>query len=169
MISFSLLGWFFLTKIYFFSPFLVDGPSMMPNLESGELFIIDEGDYLKEEPQRGDIVVFSFEDKPDYFYVKRVVGLPGEKVTLNREGVFIQKNDDQAVKLDESYLTNIDESVRQEYMYKPKVAKKFKVPDEKYFVLGDNRNHSFDSRSFKDPYVPKNRIKGKYLVTLFHI
>ncbi|MBU1953900.1 signal peptidase I, partial [Patescibacteria group bacterium] len=75
-------------QICFFSPFMVDGPSMEPTFHGGEIIFVErvaaEATY-----RRGDLVVFSFADKPDYYYVKRIIGLPGETVKIISDGVYV--------------------------------------------------------------------------------
>lgn len=166
MISVTFLGWLLVTKIFFWSPFLVEGPSMEPTLLDGQLFVLDQRAYHKDEPQRGDIIVFAFEEDPDYFYIKRVLGLPGEKIAIKKDGVYVAQ-DGEMVKIEEPYISHIADSHKQVYRYKPESTQYYRVPEDSYFVLGDNRLHSLDSRSFQNPYIPKQDIKGKYIVTLF--
>ena len=71
----------------FFSPFVVQGDSMLPGLRSGEVFLVDRATYGKSDPARDDIVVFFLDEDPAYFYVKRVIGLPGDHIYLEKDGV----------------------------------------------------------------------------------
>ena len=148
------------------SPFLVDGPSMLPTLNDGDLFILDSRAYASAEPQRGDIVVFSDEKDPDYYYVKRIVGLPGERLHVTQDGIYVE---DKGVKEDlpEPYLAHA--AGDKNYAMDGYEDEVFAVPGDKYFVLGDNRSHSLDSRSFAYPFIPKTLIKGKYLFTLIDL
>src|SRR5262245_54632480 len=99
--SITLLTLTFAYRMLFYSPFLVDGDSMYPTLSNGELFVLDKWEYREHEPKRGDIIVFYNGDK-NYFYVKRVIGLPEETVKISQMGVFIkQKNTEAFTKLDE--------------------------------------------------------------------
>ncbi len=149
-------------RVFYSTLFFVDGPSMLPTLRNGELFWLDEYTYMQELPQRGDIVVFSFLEEPDYFYVKRVIGLPGERVFIDGKQVTIEKNG-LKFHLDENYL-ELEDSID---LAKELGHDRFTVPQGKYFVLGDNRSHSLDSRLFRDPYVPLDRIKGKFFLQLW--
>jgi signal peptidase I len=153
-------------RLMTFSPYLVEGPSMEPTLHSGELFILDQEAYKKADPQRGDIVVFSDPDKPDYFYVKRILGLPEERLHVTDKGLYIE-NHGKTEELPEPYLANAG-GISKSYALDGYRDEIFAVPDGKYFVMGDNRSHSLDSRSFIYPFIPKENIKGKYLFTLIH-
>ncbi|MBP7058395.1 signal peptidase I [Candidatus Gracilibacteria bacterium] len=163
-----------IAQLNLFSFFMVDGPSMEPTLQSGQVFILDQFSYGVAKPKRGDIVVFNLADKPDYFYVKRIVGLPGEKISVNNDGVYLHFAGGGEEKLDESYLgpvtVSTEDALRQSELSlinRSNAEKLYLVPMDKYFVLGDNRTHSLDSRYFRDSYVSKPEIKGKYLFTLF--
>lgn len=121
-------------------PFLVNGASMEPNFHNNDYLIVDEISYRFKEPQRGEVVVFKYPGDERYYYIKRIIGLPGEEVEIKDGKVFIFNNEfSEGFVLDESYLPkNLITSGN----------KKVKVEDGKYFVMGDNRNFSFDSRSW---------------------
>ncbi len=108
--------------------------------------------YLFSEPARGDIIFFYFPDDPKHEekFVKRIIGLPGEKVTITGGKVYIN---DSTEPLDEPYL-------KEEWVYNVGPYE-FEVPEGCYFVMGDNRNTSRDSRVWKNPYVPKEDIIGQ--------
>jgi signal peptidase I len=167
MVGFPILIWSLITRMAFTSFFMVDGPSMDPTLKSGQLFLVDQYTYTNSEPKRDDVVVFSFEEEPDYYYVKRVVGLPGEKVSVENDGVYLHFAGGGEQKLDEPFLPFQTQEAAGSYWKKSAAKSLFDVPSDKYFVLGDNRSHSLDSRYFSDHYVPRERIKGKYLFTIF--
>lgn len=129
-------------RYFLIQPFYVKGASMEPNFYDKEYLIIDELSYRFNQPKRGDIVVFRYPQDPQEYFIKRVIGLPGEKVQLKNGEVYIfnQINPDGA-KLEEPYL--------------PANHKTFALNEEpvtlgqnQYFVLGDNRNSSRDSRYF---------------------
>lgn len=141
-------------RIAFLSPFMVEGNSMEPTLHSGELFIIERSQEKLTDLRRGDIVVFSFDD--EYFYVKRVIALPGETLRIGGDVVEIKKTgEDVYKKLNEPYLMGDVVNYGDERF--------FIVPEGEYFVMGDNRLHSKDSRTFIDPYVSLENIYGKYV------
>ena len=122
--------------------------SMEPFLETGKTVYVNRLAYLKKDVQRGDVVWFKGEDVE--ILVKRVIGLPGDKITFEDGYVFV--ND---VVLDESAY--LDEDVE------TMCYKIFYVPEGCYFMLGDNRNNSKDSRFFQYPYISKDDIIGKYI------
>jgi signal peptidase I len=102
--------------------------------------------YILSEPKRGDIIVFKFPDNEDIPYVKRVIGLPGEEVEIVDGKVYVDSK-----LLDEPYLTTSPKG-----SYGP-----YSVPDDSYFMLGDNRNSSVDSRFWDNTFVNKEKILGK--------
>ena len=121
-------------------PFLVNGASMEPNFYNNDYLIVDEISYRFKEPQRGEVVVFKYPGDEKYFYIKRIIGLPGEEVETKDGKVFIfNKENPNGFVLNEPYLSdNLTTSGN----------KRVKVDDNKYFVMGDNRNFSFDSRNW---------------------
>lgn len=117
--------------------------------------------YLKDDPQRGDIVIFHYPDDESIYYVKRVIGLPGETVMIEDGKVYINGSD---TPLDEPYLAEPMEG-----SYGP-----YTVPEGCYFMLGDNRNNSRDARFWENKYVKKDKIIAKvlfcyYPLSLIHI
>lgn len=156
MTNFFLI-WFVVTKAYFWTPFLIEGASMEPTFHSGEVVMIDrdKASFInkKTDLKRGDIVVFAFNDQ--FYYVKRVIGLPGETLKINKEGVFVKNNFGKFELLNEPYL------MANRFFYGDE--RFFQVPAGKYFVLGDNRDHSKDSRYFGDPYIPAESVYGRFI------
>ncbi len=114
--------------------------------------------YLNEGPERGDVIFFYFPDDETQKYVKRVVGLPGEKVTIEEGKIYI--NDSQ-VPLEEPYL--------KEEWTKGTGPYVFQIPEDSYLCLGDNRNRSADAREWNNPYVAREKIIGKAIFTYFPI
>lgn len=110
--------------------------------------------YLKEEPERGDVIFFYFPDDETQKYVKRIIGMPGEKVTIEDAKVYIDGE-----LLDEPYL-------KEEWVVKTGPYE-FEVPEDSYFCMGDNRNRSADAREWNYPYVAKEKIIGKALWVYF--
>jgi len=121
-------------------PFLVNGASMEPNFHNNDYLIVDEISYRFKEPQRGEVVVFKYPGDEKYFYIKRIIGLSGEEVEI-KDGKIIVFNKEfpDGFILSEPYLPN---------NLITSGNKRVKIDDDKYFVLGDNRNFSFDSRSW---------------------
>jgi signal peptidase I len=106
--------------------------------------------YIKEGPERGDVIFFYFPDDETQKFVKRVIGLPGEKVTIKEGKVYIN---DSEVPLDEPYL--------KETWIRGAGPYEFVVPEDGYFCMGDNRNSSHDARYWVNTYVMKDKIIGK--------
>lgn len=106
--------------------------------------------YYFNDPERGDVVLFDPPFEEQYYYVKRVIGLPGETITI-RDGLVYINNSDEP--LEEPYLA---ESPRGSFG-------PYTVPKDSYFVMGDNRNHSNDSRYWSVKYVPRENIYAKAL------
>ena len=130
----------FLIRNFLMQPFLVSGASMEPNFNSGNYLIVDEVTYRLRPPERGGVVVFKYPGNPSVYYIKRVVGLPGEKVEIKNGSVYISnKANPNGFLLQEAYLPPGLETSGN--ISKP-------LNDNEYFVLGDNRNYSYDSRSW---------------------
>ena len=111
--------------------------------------------YAFGDPDRFDIIVFKFpDDETRPPYVKRIIGLPNEKVEIKDGKVYINDSD---APLDDSFINE-----KTTGNYGP-----FFVPEDSYFVLGDNRNHSFDSKDWMNKYVTKDKILGKVIVEYF--
>ena len=127
----------------------VDGSSMVPALEDGDQLLVDKLSYQISDPERFDIVIFALKDDPDRYYIKRVIGLPGETVQITEGVIYI---DGEA--LEEDYgLAVIADAKRAE--------EPITLGDDEYFVLGDNRNNSKDSRSDDVGNVSRSQIMGK--------
>jgi signal peptidase I len=142
-------------RYFLIQPFYVKGASMEPNFFDHEYLIIDEISYRFNEPKRGDIVVFKYPKDPREYFIKRLIGLPGETIQI-KDGEVIVYNEEniQGMILNETYLqpdlktySNTDD--------------KIVLGEEDYYMLGDNRNSSKDSRSFGP--VNKSFITGKVL------
>ncbi len=146
-------------RYFLIQPFYVKGASMEPNFYDHEYLIIDEISYRFNAPKRGDIIVFRYPKDPQEFFIKRLIGLPGETVQIKDGQVIIYNAENlQGFVLEESYLpadlrtySNTDD--------------KIEVGEDEYFVLGDNRNSSKDSRSFGP--VNKSFITGRVLLRGF--
>ena len=143
-------------RYYLIQPFYVKGASMEPSFYDKEYLIIDEIGYRFNEPARGDIIVFKYPRDPQEYFIKRIIGLPGEKVQIKEGLVYVfNKENPLGVKLDESYLASSDRT----YSLSEDITT---LGPSEYYVLGDNRNASKDSRSFGP--VDKKLITGRVLL-----
>lgn len=144
---------FVLLGVFAVQPVVVEGTSMLPQLHDGERLLVNKLVYYKFESvswghlDRGDIVVFWYPSDPDKSYVKRIIGLPGETVEVRNGKVFIN-----GVQLNEPYLDTIHNQNLRDNLIKP-------VDQHYYFVMGDNRDNSSDSRVWG--LVPEKYIYGK--------
>jgi signal peptidase I len=127
----------------------VDGPSMLPNFETGQWVLVNKLVYKLHEPQRGDVIIFRSPHDPDKNLIKRLIGFPGESVELKNGTVYVHKANGDLVSLIEKYIPDPD--------IKPFVGQT--IPEDHYFVLGDNRKVADDSRY--GWLVPKEDIYGK--------
>jgi len=147
-----------LTVRYFLvQPFFVEGASMEPNFETGEYLLIDEVSYHFKSVSRGEVVVFHYPLDASKYYIKRIVGLPGETIEVKNGKVIIYNdaNPDGAV-LGEDYLPKDLATNGQT---------KKKIGADEYFVLGDNRPVSSDSRVWG--FLPKNDIVGRVWIRVW--
>ncbi len=142
-------------RLFVAEPFLVYGSSMEPNFETGDYLIVEELSYKLQAPQRGDVVVLVPPDEPSKHFIKRIIGLPGEKVVVKGKDVTIyNKEHPDGMLLVEPYVTfqSDREATRT-------------LSSTEYFVMGDNRAVSFDSRSWGP--LPTKNITGKALLRLY--
>lgn len=127
---------------------LVPSSSMESTIMTGDRIVGFRLSYDFTKPERCDIVMFRFPDDETQMYVKRIIGLPGETVHIVDGKIYI---DDSVTPLDEPYLTVIPVGSFGPYT----------VPEDAYFVMGDNRNVSFDSRRWENTYVKREKILAK--------
>lgn len=144
-------------RYFLFQPFFVRGQSMDPNFENGDYLIIDELSYRLRTPERGEVIVFKYPVDPSNRFIKRIIGLPGETVEIKENQITIYLEDKTMI-LDEKYLPD-DLSTSGEVVVELKA--------DEYFVLGDNRPYSFDSRRFGP--LHKSFITGRVLLRAWPI
>lgn len=126
-------------RYFLIQPFFVSGASMQPQFSNGEYLIIDEISYRNSPPHRGDVIVFRYPKDPSQFYIKRIIGLPGETIRIKDNKVLIfNEQSPWGLRLDESSYLRQGEITRGDI--------DVKLGDSEYFVLGDNRQASSDSR-----------------------
>ena len=158
LIKFSLIAFLVVVPFRYFvaQPFIVNGASMDPTFHTGEYLIVDQLSYETfEEPQRGSIVIFKYPEDHSKFFIKRIIGLPGETVEIRGSEVTIFNwQNPEGFVLDETYIT-----------HKKNDSLKVELGGEEYFVLGDNRLQSSDSRIWGP--VERSEIVGRPLIRLF--
>ncbi len=141
-------------RVFIAQPFIVNGESMFPTLENGDYLIIDEISYRTGDPERGDVIVFRYPTQHTRFLIKRLIGLPGETVIINGSKITIKQQDGTTLQLEEDYLNGNFSSYGT-----------WELANEEYFVLGDNRQNSSDSRSWG--ILERDLIIGKTFLRLF--
>lgn len=153
ILTFILVFTFFKTVILFG---FVPSESMKPTLDVSDLIIVNGFAYMKDEPRRGDIIIFkspetAFRNK---ILIKRVIGIPGDDLMFIDGDIYLNGE-----LLYETYLYSENPTTK----VKTNSLKDFEVPEKCYFVLGDNRANSFDSRFWENPFVSRTAIKGRML------
>jgi signal peptidase I len=126
--------------------------SMYPTIMEGDVLIVNRLAYRFGTPERKDIIVFRYPDNPKEFYVKRLIGLGGERVDISDGKVYIDEKP-----IEEEYLAE-----RMKGTFGP-----YDVPEQHFFMMGDNRNNSGDSRYWVNKYVSTQQIIGKAVFTIW--
>lgn len=142
-------------RMFIAQPFIVSGSSMFPTFIDGEYLIVDEISYRLSDPQRDDVIVFRYPNDTKKFFIKRIIGLPNETIDIKGSTITItNKENPKGFILHEPYVKNISENITH-----------FELKNDEYFVMGDNRNASSDSRSWGA--LPKKLMIGKAFLRLF--
>jgi signal peptidase I len=144
-------------RLFVAQPFIVSGASMDPSFETGEYLIVNQISYRVGDPERGQVAIFKYPKDESKYFIKRVIGLPGETVIIDGTSVVIKnKKYPDGFRLKEPYIS-------------PNNAKEdslsITLKDDQYFVMGDNRAESFDSRAWG--VLPRSLIIGTPFVRLF--
>src|SRR5258706_1378835 len=126
--------------LFLFQPHKVDGSSMYPNFKNGDYILTEKISYAKNNPKRGDVVVFHAPPPNVADYIKRVIGLPGETIMVQNGRVFINGR-----LLDEPYLANTVITSEKDFM---REGIPYVIPPDYFMMFGDNRSFSSDSRVF---------------------
>lgn len=158
IVRFSLIALLIVLPIRMFiaQPFIVSGASMEHTFSTGEYLIVDQVTYRFEEPKRGDIIIFRYPKDPSKFFIKRVIGIPGDTVEIKGSTVVIKNKDhEEGIILEEEYVTSM----------KPTATLTEILGDNEYFVMGDNRNESSDSRSWG--VLQRDKIIGRAFLRLY--
>lgn len=150
----------FIIRVFVIQPFIVEGESMEPTFQTKDYLITEKVSYRFRPPQRGEVVIFNPPDRSTENYIKRIIGLPGDQIEIREGNIYVNKQ-----KLIEPYLTNIDKTLVAQKEGYTTILK-----DDEYFVMGDNRSHSRDSREIGS--IPKQNVVSKVwfrLLPLDHI
>lgn len=159
----------FVIRWFLFAPFIVDGPSMEPNFQTGERVIVNKILYDIRQPRRGEVIVFHVpEEKRDF--IKRVIAVPGDKIRLQGDDLYIN-----GVKYEEPYLREAIEQARAEGYpafnigdgFPNAMVQEDTVPEGAVLALGDNRRNSKDSRMIG--YIPLKDVIGRADVVFWPI
>ncbi len=159
LLKFALIALIIVVPVRLFvaKPFIVSGASMEPTFQTGQYLIIDELTYDFSAPTRGDVIIFKYPKDPTQYFIKRIIGLPGETLHIKGGRVSIIKVDGTKLQLPESYIKNIGNGGDIDVP----------IPDGQYFVMGDNRPDSSDSRYWG--LLPKENIVGRAYLRLLPI
>lgn len=160
LIKFTLIAFLIVVpfRIFIAQPFIVNGASMEPTFHPGEYLIVDQLTYKAfSQPKRGEVIIFRYPQDTTKFFIKRVVGLPGETIEIRGENIRISNSDfPEGFLLDEDYLS-----------FKKQDNLKTELKSDEYFVMGDNRPQSSDSRIWGP--LKEELIIGRPLVRLFPV
>lgn len=145
----------FSIRAYVMQPFFVSGKSMEPNFYDGDYLIVDEVSYRFENPQRGDVIIFRYPKNLSEFFIKRIVGLPGETIEIRDSRVIVYNSEHlEGMVIDENLYLPVTAMTAGNYFVELK--------NDEYYVLGDNRSYSSDSRVWGT--LEKRFIVGKALL-----
>nr|WP_285876977.1 signal peptidase I [Fictibacillus phosphorivorans] len=148
----------FITKAYFFAPYMVEGASMSPTLHDQDKLYVNKIVYAFSEPKKGDIVIIKGEDKR---YVKRIIGVEGDVIQMKSDVLYVNHK-----KVKETYLRENKSEAKSLGVYLTEDFGPLKVPKGKVFVMGDNRLNSMDSRNGLG-LIDINSIEGRSEVVIY--
>jgi signal peptidase I len=158
IVRFSLIAILIVIPIRMFiaQPFIVSGASMDETFHSGEYLIVDQLSYHFEEPQRGEVIIFKYPKDPSKFFIKRVIGVPGDEIDITGDVVTITNEEHpDGMVLDEPYIKSMRSGA----------SLTETLGDREYFVMGDNRDQSSDSRTWG--VLQESYIVGRAFLRLF--
>lgn len=145
-----------LVRVFIAQPFIVSGESMYPTFHNKDYLIVDELSYRFSEPKRGDVIVLKYPLDMKRYFIKRIIGKPGETITFKNGKVYITEPNKSTYELGEPYYTGLT---------MPGNDTVITIPADQYFVMGDNRDFSSDSRIWG--FLPKKNIVGRALLRLW--
>ncbi len=157
IVEFALIALLIVVPVRMFiaQPFIVSGASMEDTFHSGEYLIIDQVTYRLQDPKRGDVIVFRYPQDPSKYFIKRIIGIPGDIIDIQGDVVNVTTKEGETLVLDEPYIKSMAENTTLTET----------LGDREYFVMGDNRDASSDSRVWG--VLQKEKIIGKAFVRLF--
>lgn len=141
-------------RLFVAQPFIVSGASMDPTFRNGQYLIVDELSYRLQSPGRGDVIIFRYPKNPKEFFIKRIIGLPGETVSIRGNTITITEAGGKTAVLTEPYVINQGNGSTDSYPLRA----------DEYFVMGDNRPESSDSRVWG--VLPRDNIVGRAFARL---
>lgn len=147
----------FIIRYFLIQPFIIEGSSMEPNFHDRQLILVNKISYRFQQPKLGDVIVFESPQNHSVYYIKRIIGVPGDEVAIRDGSVFVNNQQISEPYLKKDQVTTADGSgsgVLDE-----------KIPANQFFVLGDNRDASSDSREWG--FLDRNLIAGKFLVVIY--
>lgn len=154
------LAIFIIIYLLAFQPHEVNGQSMdgIDNFHNGQLILTDKITYRFQTPKRGEVIVFKYPLNKSYDYIKRVIGLPGESIMLVDSKIYIYNSEspDGEILNESAYISDTVITQGRAFLEE---GQKIAIPDDSYFVMGDNRSESSDSRTWG--FVPKKNIIGR--------
>src|SRR5690606_21139187 len=137
---------FFVIYTFIAQPHLVRGESMQPNYVDGEYILTSKLYHWVGTPERGDVIVLKSPEDPSVQFIKRIIGLPGEKIKISNNQIIIKNSENpKGFALNESYLGSAITTNGGNYLHD---GEEVTIPEDNYIVMGDNRNFSYDSRSW---------------------
>lgn len=143
-------------RMFIAQPFIVSGASMETTFHNGEYLIVDQVSYYLHAPARGDVVIFRYPRDPSKYFIKRIIGVPGDTISIDGNVVTVKNAEyPDGIILNETYIAEMT----------PGAPIKEVLGDREYFVMGDNRDHSSDSRVWG--VVSEDRIVGRAFLRLF--
>lgn len=142
-------------RVFIAQPFVVEGLSMYPTFNDHDYLIVDELSYHLHAPSRGDVIIFRYPGNPSIFYIKRIIGLPSETVRIDQGIVTVTKTNGEKLTLSEPYV------VAEDATYSATTT----LGSDQYFVMGDNRPKSSDSRVWGP--LPKDDIIGRAYLRVY--
>ncbi len=158
IVNFALIALIIVLPIRWFiaQPFIVSGASMENTFHNNEYLIVDQLNYRFNSPERGEVIIFRYPNDPSKFFIKRIIALPGETIYIDgSEVVVFNEENPDGLLLEEPYIASMENYTNQTTI----------LGEDEYFVMGDNRDHSSDSRSWGA--LNKDKIIGRAFIRLF--